>query len=93
MRGVMSPHKFTDDDLETLHKWNVKLVRAQITRDWGKANTDRDLAEYDRWLDGKLDHLEEVFKKASPFLYSFCQVRVYNYEWNFINEERKQRNL
>lgn len=67
LRGVMSPHKFTDDDLETLHKWNVKLVRAQITRDWGKANTDRDLAEYDRWLDGKLDHLEEVFKKARKY--------------------------
>ena len=67
LRGVMSPHKFTDDDLETLHRWNVKLVRAQITRAWGKANTDRDLAEYDRWLDGKLDHLEEVFKKARKY--------------------------
>lgn len=35
----MSPHTFTDDDLRTLHDWNVKLVRAQITRDWGKSNT------------------------------------------------------
>ena len=67
LRGVMSPHKFTDDDLETLHRWNVKLVRAQISRAWGKANSDRDLAEYDRWLDGKLDHLEEVFKKAQKY--------------------------
>lgn len=67
LRGVMSPHSFTDDDLETLSRWNVKLIRAQITRDWGKADTDRDLAEYDRWLDGKLDHLEEVFGKARKY--------------------------
>ncbi|UKI29753.1 MAG: hypothetical protein L6W00_17050 [Lentisphaeria bacterium] len=45
-------------------------MRAQITRAWGKANTDRDLAEYDRWLDGKLDHLEEVFKRRGNM--AFC---------------------
>ncbi len=67
LRGVMSPHSFTDEDLATLAEWKVKLVRAQITRAWGKANTDRDLAEYDRWLDSKLDHLEEVFKKAEQY--------------------------
>ena len=67
LRGVMSPHTFTDDDLRTLHDWNVKLVRAQITRDWGKSNTDRDLAEYDKWLNGKLDHLEDVFRRAEKY--------------------------
>ena len=67
MRGVMSPHQFKDGDLETLAKWNVNLVRAQICRDWGKAGTDRDLAEYDRWLNSKLDHLEQVFKEAEKY--------------------------
>ena len=67
LRGVMSPHTFTDDDLKTLHDWNVKLVRAQITRNWGKSGTERDLAEYDKWLDGKLDHLEDVLKRAEKY--------------------------
>ena len=42
-------------------------MRAQITRNWGKSGTERDLAEYDKWLDGKLDHLEEVFQKARQY--------------------------
>ncbi len=67
MRGVMSPHSFTEDDFKTLKEWNVNLVRAQITRDWGKAGTDRDLAEYDKWLNGKLDHLEEALKLAEKY--------------------------
>ncbi len=67
LRGVMSPHTFKGDDIETLGKWNVNLVRAQICRDWGKPGTDRDLAEYDRWLDGKLDHLEQVLKEAEKY--------------------------
>lgn len=67
LRGVMSPHSFTDDDLDTLHEWNVKLVRAQLTRDWGQSNTDRELSEYDQWLNSKLDHLEDVFRRAEKY--------------------------
>ncbi len=63
LRGVMSPTKdFTEDDWKTLKDWNVNLVRAQICRNWGKAGTERDLAEYDNWLDAKLDHYEKMFK-------------------------------
>ena len=63
LRGVMSPaKKFTEEDWKTLKDWNVNLVRAQICRNFGKTGTDRDLAEYDRWLNSVLDHYEKMFK-------------------------------
>lgn len=63
LRGVMSPTRnFTLDDWETLRKWNVNLVRAQLCRNWGQTDTDLDLKEYDAWLDDRLDHFEKMFK-------------------------------
>lgn len=59
LRGMMSPgNPMTDDDFKTLSDWGVELLRYQIVRDWHAQNANRDLAEYDHWLDGKLDHLE-----------------------------------
>jgi len=40
-------------------EWNANLIRWQITRNWGQTNTERDLVEYDRWLDGKLADLDK----------------------------------
>ncbi|MBS1370760.1 MAG: cellulase family glycosylhydrolase [Lentisphaeria bacterium] len=62
LRGVMSPVRFREEDFATLREWNVNLVRAQMIRNWHKANAERDLGDYDRWLDGMLDHYEEMFK-------------------------------
>lgn len=68
LRGVMSPTRpLTEDDLATLHKWGANLVRFQICRNWGKSNSDRDLAEYDQWLNGKLDHLEQLLALAPKY--------------------------
>ena len=42
----MSPHKFQDEDLRVLgREWNANVIRWQITRNWGRVGTDRDLAE------------------------------------------------
>lgn len=61
LRGVMSPNVFREEDLRILGKdWNANLIRWQIMRNWGKPNTDRDLDEYDRWIDGRLDELEKA---------------------------------
>lgn len=63
LRGMMSPgRKFKEEDFRTLKNWNVNLVRAQITRNWHKVGTDRDLTELDRWINSKLDHFETMFK-------------------------------
>jgi hypothetical protein len=61
LRGVMSPNVFRDDDLRILGtEWKANVIRWQITRNWGKSGTDRDLAEYDRWLDGRLNELDQA---------------------------------
>ena len=59
LRGVMSPVRdMTEDDFRTLASWGVRLLRYQIVRDWNRTDANRDLAEYDRWLDSRLDHLD-----------------------------------
>ena len=47
-----------EEDFRTLHGWGATLARYQMTRHFDKIGANRDLADYDRWLDGKLDHLE-----------------------------------
>jgi endoglucanase len=44
--------------------WKANLIRWQIQRNWGKPGTDRDLAEYDRWIDSKLDELDKVLESC-----------------------------
>ena len=41
-------------------EWKANVIRWQLTRNWGRAGTDRDLAEYDRWLSGRLDELDRA---------------------------------
>lgn len=61
LRGVMSPQKFRDEDLRVLGlEWKANVIRWQITRNWGRAGTDRDLAEYDDWFNAKLGELDEA---------------------------------
>jgi hypothetical protein len=66
-RGVMSPHSMTEDDFLTLKHWNVNLIRLQYTRNWGEADTDQDLDEYDRWLDEKLKHTDFILEQARKY--------------------------
>jgi hypothetical protein len=61
LRGVMSPNTFRDEDLRVLGmEWSANVIRWQITRNWGRVGTDRDLAEYDRWIDSELEDLDKV---------------------------------
>jgi endoglucanase len=61
LRGVMSPNEFRDEDLRVLGQdWKANVIRWQMTRNWGQAGTDRRLTEYDRWLSGKLDELDQA---------------------------------
>lgn len=59
LRGVMLPiGPCKEDDFRTLRDWGATLARYQMTRDFLAVGKNRDLDDYDRWLDGKLDHLE-----------------------------------
>ena len=58
LRGVMSPHRMTEDDFDTLQSWGATLIRYQM---WGygqKKDAPADLVAYGRWLEGKLDHFD-----------------------------------
>ena len=68
LRGVMSPNVFRDEDLRVLGlEWKANLIRWQITRNWGQAGTDRDLDEYDRWFEGKLDDLDKAVEACRRY--------------------------
>ena len=58
LRGVMSPTRNMNvDDFRVFRLWGVTLLRYQMNRDKSHVD-DKNLEEFDRWLDGKLDHLD-----------------------------------
>jgi hypothetical protein len=58
----MSPsgRDMTEDDFRTLVSWGATLLRFQMVRDWHGVDTNQDLDDFDRWLDGRLDHLSSA---------------------------------
>ena len=59
LKGVMLPaDSCKEDDFRTLKSWGATLARYQMVRNWNAKNADRELDDYMRWLDGKLDHLD-----------------------------------
>ena len=61
LRGVMSPARdMNEDDFKTLKAWGATLLRYQMMRNWHGVNTNQDLDEFDRWIDGKLDNFDKV---------------------------------
>ena len=61
LRGVMSPSRpMVEDDFVKLHGWGVKLLRYQMNRFWNLHYANRDLKDYTKWLDSKLDHLDST---------------------------------
>ena len=62
LRGVMSgSRKIEEDDIRNLaENWGGNLIRFQINRNWHKAGDNRDIAEYNRWVDSRLDQLEKI---------------------------------
>ncbi len=67
-RGVMSPaRRMTEEDFQTLRDWKVNLLRFQFVRNWGKAGTDQDLAEYDRWIEQRCTDLDLALAWAEKY--------------------------
>lgn len=64
MRGFMSPlREMTEDDFQTLQSWGAKLLRYQMNE--GPRSVDGRCSQafrevYLKWLDKKLDHLEQL---------------------------------
>lgn len=68
LRGAMSPNSIKDEDFRDLGKgWNANLVRYQMTRQWGAANTDLNLVEYDAWIEEKMTALDRLLNAALTY--------------------------
>lgn len=69
LKGVMLPaDSCKEDDFRTLKSWGATLARYQMVRNWNAKNSDRELGDFMRWLDGKLDHLDrEVLPWAEKY--------------------------
>lgn len=66
LRGVMAPNYFDASHFQVLgEQWNVNLIRWQIGRNWGQANTERDIPEYMQWMNSKLDELDLALAACS----------------------------
>lgn len=66
-RGVMLGHKMKESDIQVLHDWGVTLARFQMTREWNTVGGNRDLADYDKYIDGELDDLEKLLDWAKKY--------------------------
>lgn len=66
-RGVMLGHKLGEADFKTLSDWGVTLARFQMTRGWNTSGANRDLPDFDRYIDGELDELERELVWARKY--------------------------
>jgi len=66
MRGVMSPFSdLSEDDFRTLRQWNVNLVRMQLLfASPGQNDVATDLAAYDRWLEARIQTLDQNMRRG-----------------------------
>ena len=64
LRGTMSPARYRAEDLDELASWGANVIRWQLVRNWGKQNSDRELEEYRRWIDSKIEELDRVLEHA-----------------------------
>ena len=66
LRGCMLPgaRPTTEDDIVTLASWGATLARFQMARKWTTEGGNDGLDEYFRWIDSRLDNLEDILRWA-----------------------------
>ena len=68
LRGAMAGTRLTPEDLRFFaEEWNGNLIRWQFMRSWGTPNTDRDTADYNRWLNGELNYLDNLIPYCKKY--------------------------
>ena len=67
-RGAMlCSWRIAENDIRTLAEWGGNLGRYQMAVGWGKTNANRDAAEFNKWLDAKLDALVRVLEWGEKY--------------------------
>ncbi len=69
LRGAMTGSQdISEVDIRNFaQKWGGNLLRFQINRNWHLANDNRDLQEYNRWVDTRLDMLEKTLSWCEQY--------------------------
>ena len=68
LRGFMLPGRATrEEDIADIAAMGATLARFQITRNWSAVDDNQDLEEYGRWVDSRLDNLEDVLRWARKY--------------------------
>ncbi|MBQ0033031.1 MAG: cellulase family glycosylhydrolase [bacterium] len=69
LRGFMLPHAHPpqEEDFATLSAWGAHLARFQMVRSVKNASEMDDLLAYDRWLDERMDWLEQALKLGRKY--------------------------
>ena len=68
LRGAMfEGHLIPEQNFQTFVEWNGNLIRAQITRNWGRYGTDLDVEEYLNWFEMRLKQIDENSKTALKY--------------------------
>ena len=72
LRGAMLPYDPTEDDIRTLASWGGTIGRYQMSRNFQTIDANLDFPEYERWLDDRLDLLENVLAWARKYGMMIC---------------------
>lgn len=74
LRGAMTPAgEITEDDFRTMKEWGMTLIRYQMTRQFAVIGANRDIADFNAFIDGKLEQLDtRILPLAEKYGISVC---------------------
>ncbi len=95
MRGAMLGENMTEADYRDFAAYGANLGRCQLIRLYGRINANQDLAEYDKWMEKRLDRLEQEFEWAHKYgikmiidLHTPPGGRDISFNYNMLYEKR-----
>ena len=66
LRGMnlVSCFKYGESDIADLAAWKANLIRWQISRNYKRPGKNRDIADYDKWIDSEIEKIRKISQMA-----------------------------
>lgn len=66
LRGMnlVSCFKYGERDIADLAAWKANLIRWQISRNYKRPGKNRDIADYDKWIDSEIEKIRKISQMA-----------------------------
>ena len=66
LRGMnlVSCFKYDERDIADLAAWKANLIRWQISRNYKRPGKNRDIADYDKWIDSEIEKIRKISQMA-----------------------------